>query len=63
MNRNYIFLFVVFLLSSCSKTLPTPPTVNLNKSIDSLFLNKPIILNIIISILFLIVYQNLFLSL
>ena len=42
MNRNYIFLFVVFLLLSCSKTLPTPPTVNLNKSIDSLFLNKPI---------------------
>ena len=36
MNRNYIFLFVVFLLSSCSKTVVTPPKVTLNKITDTL---------------------------
>jgi hypothetical protein len=33
MNRNYIFLFLVVLLSSCSKTVIDVPTVNLNKTI------------------------------
>ena len=40
MNRNYIFLFVVVLLSSCSKTVVSTQNVNLNKSIDSLPITK-----------------------
>jgi hypothetical protein len=42
MNCNYIFLFVVVLLSSCSKTVVSTQNVNLNKSNDSLLTNKVI---------------------
>ena len=42
MNCNYIFLFVVVLLSSCTKTVVSTQNVNLNKSNDSLLTNKVI---------------------
>ena len=42
MNRNCIFLFVVVLLSSCTKTVVSTQNVNLNKSNDSLLTNKVI---------------------